>query len=93
MSVLPLPPFQFTLPRGERPQTAQTVTMGAWFQFTLPRGERPSPDPWWFDEAGFNSRSRVGSDFRRAFPCRWALLFQFTLPRGERPQGASLART
>ena len=54
--------FQFTLPRGERPYSQAGVGAGQMFQFTLPRGERlrlGRLNGW---RAGFNSRSREGSD-------------------------------
>ena len=34
-------PFQFTLPRGERPSGIRSIISKLGFQFTLPRGERP----------------------------------------------------
>ncbi len=33
--------FQFTLPRGERPEFISSIFSSSKFQFTLPRGERP----------------------------------------------------
>ena len=55
-------PFQFTLPRGERLLTAERDDNAARFQFTLPRGERLGELAENERRAGFNSRSRVGSD-------------------------------
>ena len=54
--------FQFALPRGERRLTAWLSASCARFQFALPRGERPSLSAPCSIGAGFNSRSRVGSD-------------------------------
>ena len=54
--------FQFALPRGERRQHDAPYFALPMFQFALPRGERhiePTRTP---SAAGFNSRSRVGSD-------------------------------
>ena len=62
-----------------RPRSSRTV-----FQSTLPRGERPSRAACSSAFAGFNPRSRVGSD--RGLPPHNPLTirFQSTLPRGER---------
>ena len=55
-------PFQFTLPRGERPAFRRPLVVKRWFQFTLPRGERRSPPREPAPRRSFNSRSRGGSD-------------------------------
>ena len=56
--------FQFTLPRGERHVSDLRNTVGLMFQFTLPRGERPAKNALRLRVECFNSRSRVGSDWR-----------------------------
>ena len=40
MDTSPISRFQFTLPRGERPEGIVDIETGKGFQFTLPRGER-----------------------------------------------------
>ena len=63
--------FQFALPRGERRRAGDYPGHDTRFQFALPRGERPSglgSSP--HGRAGFNSRSREGSDtIRQGVPC------------------------
>ena len=54
--------FQFTLPCRERPLTAQHLPLQRQFQFTLPCRERHGAAGSGRRAAGFNSRSRVGSD-------------------------------
>ena len=55
--------FQFTLPRGERHKSTCLCVRISEFQFTLPRGERPGHFSHHILRNGFNSRSRVGSDW------------------------------
>ena len=66
--------FQFTLPRGERPDGLQHKHLQDFlFQFTLPRGERPIGQIAADAVVSFNSRSRGGSDpltpFVKRFNC------------------------
>ena len=56
--------FQFALPRGERLRNRLALGYLAQFQFALPRGERRWSRAILILAAGFNSRSRVGSDDR-----------------------------
>ena len=55
--------FQFTLPHGERRSSCSAAPATAKFQFTLPHGERHPAHATRFVMLGFNSRSRMGSDF------------------------------
>ena len=77
--------FQFTLPCRERQAPKGEPGGRGQFQFTLPCRERLS----WIEKvgpgAGFNSRSRVGSDTKRADDHFADAEFQFTLPCRERP--------
>ena len=55
--------FQFTLPCRERLPSSVTSQSRRRFQFTLPCRERPDCHALFYAKtAGFNSRSRVGSD-------------------------------
>ena len=56
------PPFQSTLPRGERRNTTGYTTCMVGFQSTLPRGERLTRLQISLVTRYFNPRSRVGSD-------------------------------
>ena len=56
--------FQFTLPHGERPASCSSPVRRWAFQFTLPHGERRGRASPLQAVAGFNSRSRMGSDLR-----------------------------
>ena len=76
--------FQFTLPRGERPNSWDGVSTRSMFQFTLPRGERPELEEQDKPKECFNSRSREGSDTSLTIIVVMVRGFQFTLPRGER---------
>ena len=59
--------FQFTLPCRERPVFSSAGSRMFMFQFTLPCRERPGGLGVLVAlRGGFNSRSRVGSDLRRA---------------------------
>ena len=54
--------FQFALPRGERHFIISGSGVASLFQFALPRGERHRCHSGGTQHAGFNSRSREGSD-------------------------------
>ena len=56
-----------------------------WFQSTLPRRERPTLSKFRRNSAGFNPRSREGSDAIRDAVHAIKAGFQSTLPRRERP--------
>ena len=62
--------FQFTLPRGERPDVGSSEVALILFQFTLPRGERPPGRSARRPAPSFNSRSRGGSDWAIAAAIR-----------------------
>ena len=88
---LPASVFQSTLPHGERPVSSVTVYPynSDMFQSTLPHGERlisRIPFALSSSNAGFNPRSRTGSDLEPD-PVPIGLSntgFQSTLPHGER---------
>ena len=76
--------FQFTLPRGERPEKGSIARPHGGFNSRSRGGSDWIVSEVRAVQACFNSRSRGGSD-RRARPVPWSLPgFQFTLPRGER---------
>ena len=80
--------FQSTLPYGERRCCAGLVFGRSRFQSTLPYGERltsPPPAPL---RAGFNPRSRMGSDQDATASMTGPAEFQSTLPYGERLERA-----
>ena len=55
--------FQFTFPRGERPQATCNIQIAYVFQFTFPRGERrKNSRRRQSRKKYFNSRSHVGND-------------------------------
>ena len=57
-----LPWFQSTLPHGERPSDMSSAYRESKFQSTLPHGERQQCGDQQPAAAGFNPRSRTGSD-------------------------------
>ena len=79
--------FQFTRPRGARPDAvAHAPPLGA-FQFTRPRGARQARPPWNQPHVRrFNSRAREGRDGAAARLEDIDPKFQFTRPRGARPK-------
>ena len=83
--------FQFTLPHGERLESAAYVARYCLFQFTLPHGERLTRSPVPLSVISFQFTLPHGE--RRAGVCQpapaWS--FQFTLPHGERPSSQGSA--
>ncbi len=71
--------------RGATTAGVGAMPLSTMFQSTLPRGERPAvcrtDRP---ATAGFNPRSRAGSDGIESLTCQRLTMFQSTLPRGER---------
>ena len=77
--------FQFTLPRGERQGAAGAREPGRVVSIHAPAwGATRAVTPARATHAGFNSRSRVGSDPLPSVCIAPRCPFQFTLPRGER---------
>ena len=82
---MPVGLFQFTHPRGVRPELDGYRVMEDEFQFTHPRGVRqtatvsePTPTP-----VSIHAPTRGATSCRRV-RCRWSRGFQFTHPRGVR---------
>ena len=56
------PEFQFTRPRGARPETSSRRGSRRMFQFTRPRGARPFQSAPSLSRSSFNSRAHGGRD-------------------------------
>ena len=80
--------FQFTLPHGERPPPVLTPPRPVPVSIHAPAwGATPTIPAITTRGRGFNSRSRMGSDWPNAHVTTNIALFQFTLPHGERLKG------
>ena len=77
-------PFQFALPRGERPRTRPRRASPPSFQFALPRGERRSHGLLLKFLALVSIRAPARGATRRCVASYTLIGFQFALPRGER---------
>ena len=79
--------FQFTPPRGGRPDMEARIIELRKFQFTPPRGGRLRGGSDSRESAtNFNSRPRAGGDVARMALEEQELRFQFTPPRGGRQE-------
>ena len=78
------PQFQFTLPRGERPEMGFDNLNIARFNSRSRGGSDIEKRPRISPCSSFNSRSRGGSDAVVPSARPLVPVFQFTLPRGER---------
>ena len=83
--------LQSTLPHGERRECRAVGLNSAALQSTLPHGERQWRVRLFVKLAGFNPRSRTGSDSGVLSLATVQNGLQSTLPHGERPTAASQA--